>query len=290
MKRISIFLSVFILCAGLFGCSFETNSGEIAATTLPVYEFTAQICQGTDITVTRLITENVSCLHDYTLQAGQMRAIEFADYVVISGAGLEDFMDDVLTSADSIIDASENIPLHHHEQDHAQEAHSHENDPHIWLSPTNAKTMAYNICTGLTAAYPQYELIFNTNLSKLDNEFDSLISYADKQLADLSTRKIITFHDGFSYMANAFDLTIVHAIEEESGSEASAAELIGLIELVNRNQLDEIFIETNGSSAAATIISAETGARIFTLDMAMAGDSYFDSMYRNIDILKEALQ
>lgn len=28
---------------------------------------------------------------------------------------------------------------------------------------------------------------------------------------------------------------------------------------------------------------------VYSLDMAMAGDSYFDAMYRNIDTVKEAL-
>lgn len=288
MKRIFIFLSIAILCASLFGCSSETDNAMIAATTLPVYEFTAQICHGTDITVARVITESISCLHDYTLQSDQMRAIEHADYVVISGAGLEDFVSDALFAANNVIDASENISMHCNEHDH--DDHTHESDPHIWLSPVNAKMMANNICNGLSAAYPHYANIFKNNLTELEQKFDALSTYAAEQLNSITTRKIITFHDGFGYMAEAFDLSIIHAIEEESGSEASAAELIELIELVNQNHLNEIFIETNGSSSAASIISAETCAQIYTLDMAMSGESYFDAMYNNIDTLKEALQ
>lgn len=41
-------------------------------------------------------------------------------------------------------------------------------------------------------------------------------------LESLSCRELITFHDGFSYFADAFDLTILRAMEEEAGSEASA--------------------------------------------------------------------
>ena len=83
---------------------------------------------------------------------------------------------------------------------------------------------------------------------------------------------------------------ILKAIEEESGSEASAAELIELIEEVEHHKLPAIFTETSGSSSAASVISRETDAAIHTLDMAMAGDSYFDAMYHNINTLKEALQ
>ena len=91
-------------------------------------------------------------------------------------------------------------------------------------------------------------------------------------------------------MAEAFDLKIIHAIEEESGSEASAAELIQLTKIVTEHKLNAIFTEQNGSSAAAEIIATETGASLFQLDMAMSGESYFGVMYRNIDTLKEALE
>lgn len=289
MKRIRILLAIAILCAAITGCNNKKSDAQIAATTLPVYEFTAFLCQGTDITVTRLITEDVACLHNYTLQVNQMRVIEKGELVVISGAGLEDFMSDALIKANNIIDASANISLNCG-IDHDHEEHHHENDPHIWLSPANAKAMANNIYFALTNEYPQHAETFKTNLTALVLKFDELSDYAAKQLANLSTREIITFHDGFGYMADAFGLTIIHSIEEESGAEASAAELIEIIDLINQHQLGEIFVETNGSTSAASIIATETGAKIFMLDMAIAGDSYFDAMYKNIDILKEALQ
>ena len=78
-------------------------------------------------------------------------------------------------------------------------------------------------------------------------------------------------------------------MEEESGSEASAAELKELIYLVREHRLPAIFTEKSGSASAAGIISKETGASVYSLDMAMSGDSYFDAMYHNIDTLKEAL-
>ena len=108
-------------------------------------------------------------------------------------------------------------------------------------------------------------------------------------IPDLSCRKLITFHDGFAYFAESFDLTILEAVEEESGSEASAKELKPLIELVRQYKLPAIFTEKNGSTSAAAVISAETGARVYTLAMALAGDSYFEAMYHNIDTIKEAL-
>ena len=297
MKRIPILL-YSVMLALLLGCAAAPEPAQVAATTLPVYEFTVRICGNTPVTVTRLVTEEVSCLHDYSLNVRQVKAAEAAEVIVISGAGLEDFMADILTDAKAI-DASEGIELicpeengHSHEEpeDHGHDGHHHDKDPHIWLSPANAMGMAENICRGLTARYPEYAQVFSQNLEALLAEMAALQQYGDEQLKELSCREIITFHDGFSYFADCFGLTILEAVEEESGSEASAKELIHLIEEVEHHALPAIFTEVSGSVSAAGIISRETGAGSYALDMAMAGDSYFDAMYHNIDTIKEALQ
>lgn len=295
-KKATLFL--LLMLSVIFTACAPAQQPQVAATTLPVYQFTASICEGTPITVTRLVTESVSCLHDYSLTVRQMKAIEGAEVVVISGADLEDFMAESLENAKNIIDASADVTLiegghhHHHEEEHEEEeaGHHHDMDPHIWLSPVNAISMAKNICSGLSQQYPEYRSTFENNLEKLVQKLDDLNTYGTTQLENLSSRKLITFHDGFGYLAKAYDLDIVEAIEEESGSEASASELTHLIGLVQEHHLPAIFTETNGSSSAASVISAETKVPVFALDMAMSGDDYFASMYHNIDTLKEALQ
>lgn len=290
MKRIALSLVIILIFSMLTGCSFTGSEVRIAATTLPVYEFTSILCQGTDITVGRLITEEVSCLHDYTLQVSQMRMAESADAIIISGAGLEDFLEDLLNGPKTVVDASTGCHIHDGEHDHEHNGHSHDEDPHIWLSPENAKIMVGNICTALRELYPAHISVFNRNADSLFQELDALQSYGEQAFSQLSCRELVTFHDGFTYFAESFDLTILKAVEEESGSEASASELIELIELVETHHLPAVFTERNGSPAAAEIINRETGTEIFTLDMAMSGDSYFKAMYHNIDTIKEALE
>ena len=297
MKKVFLLFSLLALLLG--GCASSPAPAQIAATTLPVWEFTSALCQDTPLSVARLVTEEVSCLHDYSLNVRQVKAAEAAEVIVLSGAGLEEFLDDILLNAQTI-DASAGIVLiepaeHNHHHDDAQDSHDHhdhhhEHDPHIWLSPVNAMAMARNICQGLREAYPQYADTFSDNLTGLLEKLEALRAYGEDALSQLSCRELITFHDGFSYLAQAHDLTILDAIEEESGSEASAKELIHMIEEVEHHHLPAIFTEKSGSASAAQIISRETGARVCTLDMAMAGDSYFDAMYHNIDTLKEALQ
>lgn len=288
-------LLILIISLLVSGCGSRQIPAQIAATTLPVYEFTARLCAGTGLTVTQLVTEPVSCLHDYSLNVNQVRAAEAAELIVISGAGLEDFMTDLLAQK-TVIDSSAGISLleggHHHDHEHGHEDsddHHHEEDPHIWLSPRNAKIMAQNIAAGLSRQYPRYAAVFEENLLSLLQDLDALQAYGEAQLSSLRCRELITFHDGFAYLADAFGLVILEAVEEESGSEASAAELIHLITEVRHHGLPAIFTEALGSVSAAQVIAAETGVPVFELDMIMHGSSYFDSMYRNIDTLKGAL-
>lgn len=283
------------LAALLCGCAPKADYAPIAATTLPVWDFTSRLCQDTPLAVTRLVTEQVSCLHDYSLNVRQVKAAEAAQVVVISGAGLEDFLDDLLLDVPTI-DTSQGISLLHSEEGHEEEehhheedGHHHEEDPHIWLSPENAQVMAKNICEGLSRQYPDYEDTFRANLEDLLSQLEALQSYGEEQLSGLQCRELIPFHDGFSYFAQAFHLTILESVEEESGSEASAKDLIHLTELVRDHNLPAIFTEVSGSDSAAQVIARETGCKVYALDMAMSGDSYFEAMYHNIDTIREAL-
>ena len=295
MKFWKIILTAALAAALLCGCAPKADYAPIAATTLPVWDFTSRLCQGTPLAVTRLVTEQVSCLHDYSLNVRQVKAAEATQVVVISGAGLEDFLDDLLLDVPTI-DASQGISLLHsdeaHEEEehhHEEDGHHHEEDPHIWLSPENAQAMAQNICDGLSRQYPDYEDTFRANLEDLLSQLEALQSYGEEQLSGLQCRELIPFHDGFSYFAQAFHLTILESVEEESGSEASSKDLIHLTELVWDHNLPAIFTEVSGSDSAAQVIARETGCKVYALDMAMSGDSYFEAMYHNIDTIREAL-
>ena len=289
MKITSLILICAMVLVLFAGCGNTQETYDIAATTLPVYQFTCMLVDGTGLTVTRLITENVSCLHDYSLNVKQVKAAESANLIVTNGAGLEDFMADLLDGKQTV-DASKDIPLlegcHEHE---GHDEHPHEVDSHIWLSPANAMVMVTNITEALKAAYPDHQKTIEWNYIVLLTKLMALLEYGNKQLSGLENRELVTFHDGFAYFAQCFDLEILAAVEEESGSETSAHQLIELIELVQQHKIPAIFTETNGSDASAKVICAEIGIQVYTLDMAMAGDDYFAAMYHNIDTIREAL-
>ena len=281
MKKFLI-ICLALLC--LTACGKKVPAADVAATTAPVAQFAQRIVEGTGIQTAQVITDSVSCLHDYSLSVRQMETVSSATLVLCSGAGLEDFMDDALRSS-NVADCSQGVALH--TAAHGDHTHA---DPHIWLEPDNCAIMAENICAALTKAYPQYGDIFRTNTDALIGELSELKQWGLEELSGLSTNKIITFHDGFGYLASAVGLEIIASVEEEAGSEASAADLTEIVSLVQENDLPCVFTEVNGSDAAASVICAETGVKAYTLDTAMGGSDYFDAMRHNITTLKEALQ
>ena len=296
LKLLPLFLAVLLLV----GCGVApVEEGGIAATTAPVAQFARAIVDGTGLTVSQVINDSVSCLHDYSLSVRQMELVEKSRVVLLSGAGLEETLEDALESAALLVDCSKGVALkdmegqeHEHEHGHEDHGHDHhhEDDPHIWLDPLRAAQMAENICTGLTELYPEYEAQFRANTDALVLRLQELDAYGQWVLSDLSCREIITFHDGFGYLADAYGLEIAAAIEEEAGSEASAKTLTELVHLVEHHSLTAVFTEVNGSPSAASVISSETGIPSYALDMAMGGSDYFEAMKHNFDTLKEALQ
>lgn len=285
MKK--LFLLIFALLC-LTGCGRTAEPCDIAATTGPVCQFARAITGGTGLTVTQVVTDQVSCLHDYALSVRQMETLERSRVVVLSGGGLEEFMEDALSSAQTVIDCSRGIQLLEGEEE-GHEGHDHGHDPHYWLDPRLAAQMAANLADGLGAQYPQFADSFAANLELLLKKLEELDQYGRNALSGLSCRRLVTFHDGFAYLAEAYDLDILAAMEEEAGSEVSARDLTALVHLVEDNGLPAVFTEKNGSPSAASVLHAETGVAVFPLDMAMNGD-YFEAMTHNFDTLKEALQ
>ncbi len=277
-----IFAILLALALLLSGCAAQKSepSADILATTAPVAQIVGAVTAGSGLTVATLISEPVSCVHDYALSVDQMRAVEQAKHIVISGAGLEEFMADVLTSR-AVIDASEGLALLPGEEG--------ESDPHTWLAPENMIAMTRTVEAALAAEYPQHAALFAENADIWCEKLDELQSYGEQHLADLSCRRLVTFHDGFAYFAQAFGLEIAASMEIEAGSEPSARELEEIISLLQDQNIPAVFTEINGTADAAELVSRETGCAVFSLDTAISSVNYLSAMTQNIDTIKEAL-
>lgn len=305
-NRIALLLSVLLLFA-LSACggdqAAQTDSGDdvltIAATTYPVYLFTTAVTEGVEgVEVELVVNQQTSCLHDYTLTVNDMKVLERADVIVLNGAGLEDFMADALSASDAtVIDCSQGLDLLP-AAGHEGHDHDTEYDPHIWMDPTYVQGMLATIATGLSQLvygddWASHGEFHTGQLVAKDQLEQARQQWAD-QLASLSGAELITFHDGFQYFAQAFGLDLLKSIEEDEGSEASAADIKEIIGLIQQHDIPAIFTEVNGSDATANAIARETGVEVCTLDMIMSGEGrgiqpYLDAMQTNIDTIADAL-
>lgn len=320
MARNLLFSILLSLCLGLTACAPAAQTAQaddgtthIVATTYPVYLFTSELVKGAEnISVDLMIDQPISCLHDYTLSVKDMKTLERADLIVLNGAGLEETMEDALTTVSDTpqIDCSQGIDLlessHDHDghdhahgdedADHAEPAgHAHESDPHIWMDPLRASQMLENLATGLSDFDPANTALYQTNLQLAQEQINTAYPQMQAALQDLSCRELITFHDGFTYFAETFDLDIVRAIEEEAGSEASAKDVMEIVEEIEHHHIPAIFTEVNGSDATAQMIHRECGVAVrpLTLMMGATDDTpgiacYLDLLWSDVNTLREA--
>ena len=281
-RRIIALLAAALLVLSVSGCTEKAAvqaQTDLLATTQPVYQLANALTDGTGLTVSLLISEPVSCLHDYTLTVSQMEKIENAKLVLESGLGLEDFMADALSGKVRIV-VSSTLPTLEGDEGI---------DPHWWLDPTRFREAAKLTAQELGSQYPEFTDQIADNFAAFDKKLSELQSYGDEALKNLSCRELVTFHDGFSYFADSFGLTIAAAMEVESGSEPSAKELEQIVSIVEKAKIPAVFTETNGETGSAQVVANETGCKVYTLDMAISNADYFAAMRENINTIKEAL-
>ncbi len=270
-------LFALILALTLTGCgASEAHSGKtVACTTYPVYLLAQAVTKDVDgVKPVLVVDQQISCLHNYTLTMKDMKAIEGCDLLAINGADMESFLEDVLEQRPAL-DCSAGIPLlepeGEEEHDHeSHDHHDHEHDPHIWLDPMRAAQMAQNLADGLSEADPKHSEGYQANAAAIKTELTAFYQAKKDTLSALDCWELITFHDGFAYFADAFDLTIAAAVEEEEGSEASARRVRELVALIDEYQIPAVFAERNGSDSTAVALSYERGTGVYALDLGMS--------------------
>ena len=292
-------LLLLVLSVALVGCGGTDKPAEkktaepfrIVTSFYPMYVATINITDGVDgVEVYNMTKPQTGCLHDYQLMTEDMKTLEKADAFVINGAGMEDFMDKVTEQQKKlkVIDASRGIELIHDDEEG--------DNPHVWLSVTDAITQVRNIADQLKEADPTHAAAYEKNAAAYIEKLTSLKSEMHAALDTVPHKDIVTFHEAFPYCAKEFNLNIIGVVEREPGTEPTPTELQETIEQVNALPTKVLFTEPQYSPAAAETIARETGAKIYTLDPVVTGEAtpaaknaYIDTMKKNMQVLKEAL-
>ncbi len=301
-KRNGFALLMMILTLLFSGCAAQTDGQKVIVTSFyPMYILTQNVAAGIDgVTVQNMAEQNVGCLHDYQLQTRDMVTLEGADALVINGGGMEQFMDKVMTLREDlpVINASEGIEMlpsvsEHDHDDH--DDHDHEGEvmnAHVWLDPSLAMVQVRNIAEGLANADPDHADAYRSNAEAYILKLEQLKAEIAEQLAPYAGREIITFHEAFTYFAEAFGLHVAGVIATEPGEEPSTRDIADTCDLVNTLGIRTLFVEPQYPQKAAQTIARETGASIYTLDPCVSGDgsmeSYENIMRENARVLTEA--
>lgn len=317
MKKVRILLILIMLSVILTACdgsrrrnidAIDEAETLIVTSFYPMYIFTSNIVKDVKgIRVINMTEPQTGCLHDYQLVPSDMKVLEKADLFVINGAGMESFLDKVISQLPNlkIIEASKGIELlvegheHRHDGEHEQNDHdSHEDgvNPHVWVSISKAIEEVQNITEALIQIDEDNRDAYQKNSEEYIQRLENIKAEMHYELKDIRIKDVITFHEAFSYFAKEFGLNIVSVVEREPGSEPSARELAETIKIIEELDVKILLVEPQYSASAAEIIANETGAKIYLLDPVVTGsndaslDSYEVAMRENLKVLLEALK
>jgi ABC-type Zn uptake system ZnuABC Zn-binding protein ZnuA len=247
----------------LVGCSApsEPSGGalRVVATTTQVGSVAAAVGGGA-IDLTVLLRPGVEA-HDFELTPEAGAAIERADVVLVSGAGLEDWLEDAIDSigaTDRVRDLSEGVDL--------RTADDGQVDPHYWLDGANAVVMVENARAALVAALPSGEAGFAARAAALVDRLEAADAEARALIGEVpeGERRLVTDHDALGYFTDAYGLEVVGSIfpSLDVASEPSAQQIEALVATIRDEGVAAIFTESAVNPALAEAIAAETGARL----------------------------
>lgn len=149
----------------------------------------------------------------------------------------------------------------HEEHDEEHEAHA---DPHVWLNPMLAITMARNISDALIAMDKANKDFYLKNFQKLMNDLLAFDESAKKELAGLKNRKFVVYHPAWGYFAEHYDLEQISI--ERNGKEPKIDEMASTVKMIKDENIKVIFADPNRSQKSAQVLASQTGAKVELLD------------------------
>ncbi len=136
-------------------------------------------------------------------------------------------------------------------------------DPHVWLTPRNAKIIASNMADELSKLNPQNAQVYADNLKTLEQRLDSLDSVNRSIISGGGASEFMVLHPSLSYPAAEYGLRQIalHGIE---GKEASVGDTRRRLETARNAGAKIIVIESDADRprARALLDSSNSTAKI----------------------------
>lgn len=216
--------------------------------------------------------------HSFQPTPGDMRKVADCNVLIANGAGLEEFLNELLQNAGGqhlVIEAAAGLTSRAPRADEAAQGgsggareHEHEGDPHFWLDPNNAVKYVENIRDGLSHADPEEAAGYAARAQAYIVTLRELDQWVRTQMQQVpqSQRLLVTNHESLGYYADRYGLTIVGTVVPSVSSLASpsAQQVTRLVTDMQQLGVRAIFLETGNNPQLARQIAQETGISVVT--------------------------
>ena len=231
--------------------------------------------------------------HVYMPNASDAKAAANADVIFLNGLGFETWSNTLIKTSGTkakVFLATTGISLLKVEG---------EIDPHAWNALTNGVVYVTNIADGLSSADPKNAATYKANAKAYSARLMALHARATAELKKLpeGARTVVTAHDAFGYLANAYGLNFLAPVGIDTDAEPSAKALAKLIDHLKKVGAGALFVENISSPALVHQIARETGikigGRLFSDALSERGGpatSYEKMFEHNLGTLIAALQ
>lgn len=159
-------------------------------------------------------------------------------------------------------------------------------DPHLWQDVRNAMAYVNLIRDTLIGADPAGALEYTANAAAYLAQLEQTDDYVRETIAKISpeNRYLVTTHDAFGYLANAYDVRIAGFITPNSAAEPSLADRRKLTETIRTLGVPAVFLEPNlvARSSTLTEVAAEQGIAV----CAIYGDTFDDQVTTYIEMMR----
>lgn len=318
IKRIALplillmILSVVMAACGKSQPAIVKDKVNVVASFYPLYDFTKKI-GGDHVNVINLVPTGVEP-HDWSPKSRDIQNLTKSQMFVYLGAGFEGWVHDTLDSLPkdskvAVVEASKGVDLlkaAEEENAHADESkqaqgHQHdesEYDPHVWLSPVNAKKLSQNIKDQLVAVDPAHKSDYEANFAKLSGQLDQLNAKFKDTLSKLPKKQIVVTHQSFGYLAQEYGLKQMPIMGLSPDSEPTSKDLKDINAFIKSNNVQYIFFEELVSDRLAKTLAKDANVQTLVLnpieglteEQTKAGADYISLMESNLNNLIKALQ
>jgi zinc transport system substrate-binding protein len=148
--------------------------------------------------------------------------------------------------------------------EHNEGSHTEGADPHYWVSPRSAMSIAGSVRTLLAGLHPEKKGEYDARYKILADTIAALDSMAVKLFSGFRGRSFMIFHPALGYIARDYGLVQI-AVENE-GKEPTPSSMKKFIDIAGENGIKVIFIQKGFDTKNAGAIASETGAELVPFD------------------------